>query len=136
MTDTLVRLNEVGTTAALGALETANFTLRTEVDGETSLESLDTIEDMTIFIPNNDAFLAASSAFQNADLATLQRVLQYHVVTGSVLFASDVTNTTIEAHSGDTITLSVIDGSVFVDSAQVVLPNVLLSNGVMHVIDA
>lgn len=110
--------------------------MRTEVDGETSLESLDTTEDLTIFVPNNDAFLAASSAFQNADLATLQRVLQYHVVTGSVVFASEIINTTIEADSGDTLTLSVIDDSVFVNGARVVLPNVLLSNGVMHVIDA
>lgn len=135
LTDTLVRLNTVGTTATLGALEIANLTLRTEVDGETSIENLDTTEDLTIFVPNNQAFAAVASALQNADFDTLRSVLDSHIVTGSVVFANEISNTTIQAVSGSTLTLSVINGSIFVNEAQVVLPNVLLSNGVMHIID-
>jgi uncharacterized surface protein with fasciclin (FAS1) repeats len=32
--------------------------------------------------------------------------------------------------------LSVIDGAVFVNEAKVIIPNIILSNGVAHVIDS
>lgn len=112
-------------TSAAGALTSAAL-----------IDTLDVVEDLTIFVPNNAAFQATGSAFLNATNDTLRDVLQYHAVPGEVLFAQDITNTTIEALNGDELTLSVINGSVFVNNAKVILPNILLSNGVAHVIDS
>lgn len=98
-------------------------------------DTVNTVENLTIFAPNNDAFKAIGSAFANASQETLQTVLQYHAIAGSVVFSPQITNTSVQTLQGNNINLTVIDGTVFVNSAKVVLPNVILSNGVLHVID-
>lgn len=57
-------------------------------------------------------------------------------MTGNVLFSTEVTNTTVTASNGGTLTLTVIDDDIFVNGAKVILPNVLMSDGVAHVIDS
>lgn len=111
-------------TAAAGAL------IETDLVG-----TLDSAQDLTIFVPNNEAFQLAGSAFANASVETLKSVLQYHAVVGSVVFSQDISNGTILPLSGQPIVVNVVDGSIFVNQAKVVLPNVLLANGVAHVID-
>lgn len=111
-------------TAAAGAL------IETDLVG-----TLDVAKDLTIFVPNNEAFQLAGSAFANASVETLKSVLQYHAVVGSVVFSQDISNGTILPLSGQPIVVNVVDGSIFVNQAKVVLPNVLLANGVAHVID-
>ncbi|KAI9150298.1 fasciclin domain-containing protein 3 [Paramyrothecium foliicola] len=114
----------LGLSAGVGALEATDL-----------LDTVDTLQDVTIFLPENEAFQAVGSAFANASTETLQSVLQYHAVAGSVVFSTQVTNTSVETVQGNQLNLTVIDGTVFVNSAKVVLPNVILSNGVLHVID-
>lgn len=43
--------------------------------------------------------------------------------------------TTLTALNGGNLTVTIVDGDVFVNSAKVVTPNVLVANGVVHVID-
>lgn len=93
------------------------------------------MQDLTIFVPNNEAFQIAGSAFADASVETLKSVLQYHAVVGSVVFSQDISNGTVLPLSGQPIVVNVIDGSIFLNQAKVVLPNVLLANGVAHVID-
>ena len=38
--------------------------------------------------------------------------------------------------NGESLTITLSNGTVFVNSAKVVTPDVLVSNGVVHVIDA
>ena len=92
--------------------------------------------DLTFFVPNNAAFSAVGSVLLSADAATIQSVLEYHAVTGAVVFSDDVTNTTVTSVQGAELTLSVTGKSVFVNGAKVVLPNVQVANGVVHVIDS
>ncbi|KAF2222112.1 FAS1 domain-containing protein [Elsinoe ampelina] len=119
--DTAERLNA---TAALGALTLTGLA-----------DSLDIVPDLTLFIPVNEAFQAAASAFEGASVETLRDVLQYHAITGNVIFSSEITNTTAQASNGGTLTFSVIDDEIYVNTARVLIPNVLLSDGVAHVID-
>ncbi|KAJ4358025.1 uncharacterized protein N0V89_002604 [Didymosphaeria variabile] len=122
---TLSKVPDVEVTAALGALTAASL-----------VETIDSVADLTIFVPNNDAFTTAASAFANASIETLTNVLTYHAVTGAVAFSSDITNTTVKTVNGNDLTLSVgVDGTVYVDNAKVVLANIILSNGVAHIID-
>jgi len=115
---------ETGLSAAAGAL------IATDI-----ISTLDVVPQLTIFVPNNAAFQLAGSAFVNASVETLTSVLQYHAVVGSVVFSQDIVNGTALPLSGQPIQLNVVDGTVFINQAKVVIPNVILANGVAHVID-
>jgi uncharacterized surface protein with fasciclin (FAS1) repeats len=134
LSNTLVRLPQLNTSAALGALEVVGFIDTNEENNEETLEDL---QDFTVFIPSNAAFSAVASIFQDASIQTLRSVLNYHAVQGSVVFASDVVNMTVKTMQGNDLTLSVgTDSTIYVDNARIVVPNILLSNGVAHIIDA
>lgn len=123
-----------------------NVTTTGEATGNTAIvdalmqtglaDTLDTVGDLTVFIPSNQAFEAAQSVIAGADMATLVKVLSYHAIVGDVLFSSEFCSGMIKTVEGSDVTVTVgDDGSVVVDKAKVVVPNIILSNGVGHVID-
>ncbi|CRK37233.1 hypothetical protein BN1723_020658, partial [Verticillium longisporum] len=91
-------------------------------------------ESITVFAPNNEAF-AALGSLDDISEEDLQAVLQYHVIAGTVAYSSTLSEGTVETLTGETVNISIRDGNVFVNDAQVVLADVLISNGVVHVID-
>lgn len=100
--------------------------------------TVDTLADITVFIPTNDAFAAISSVTSTVTKAQLRSVLTLHVLSGSVFYSVDIPSGTTELPtvSGENITI-VNDGStITVDQAKVIVPNVALRNGVGHVIDS
>jgi len=111
-------------TAAAGALTKADL-----------VDALDTLKDVTCFVPNNEAFQSIGSALENASMVDLVRILQYHVINGTVGYSSDLSNTSLTTLGGSNVTITVEDGNVFVNSAKVLIPDVLVANGVVHVID-
>lgn len=59
-----------------------------------------------------------------------------HVVEGTVAYSSMLEDgANLTTLGGENVTISIEDGNVFVNSAQVTMPDVLVSNGVVHVID-
>ncbi|KAK2935408.1 hypothetical protein FoTM2_003350 [Fusarium oxysporum f. sp. vasinfectum] len=93
------------------------------------------ISDFTVFIPNDPAFEAIGSVLEGADLKTLQEVLKYHIV-DDVLFSTDLANVSVPSLQGADLTFTVAeDGSAWVNGAKILFTNVLLFNGVAHVID-
>ncbi|KAG4290310.1 hypothetical protein FPRO06_02196 [Fusarium proliferatum] len=93
------------------------------------------ISDFTVFIPNDPAFEAIGSVLESADLKTLQEVLKYHIV-DDVLFSTDLANVSVPSLQGADLTFTVAeDGSAWVNGAKILFTNVLLFNGVAHVID-
>lgn len=114
-----------GLSAIAGALQADNLT-----------ESVDTAPGVTVFAPSNAAFEAIGSALGNFTTDQLTSILGYHVINGTVAYSTDLMNNTqYTAASGQNLTVRIENGSVFVDSAKVVTPNVLVANGVVHVID-
>lgn len=94
---------------------------------------------ITLFAPTNDAFIAAGIT-DLPDEATLNAVLTYHVIDGTIM-ASDLPGTDagapakIETLGGD-FYLSNKGGGVFINgSTQVTATDIMGSNGVVHVID-
>lgn len=67
----------------------------------------------------------------------LQRILGYHIVnSSSVGYSSDLPNGTIlRTLSGQKLTITFTSNSLFVNQARVLQQDLLISNGVMHVID-
>lgn len=97
--------------------------------------AVDGLRDITIFAPSNPAFQSIGSVLANASTADLTSILQYHVINGSIAYSPTLRNTTVTTLGGQNLTITVANGTVFVNSARVVNPDVLIANGVMHVID-
>lgn len=130
--DTVLTLPASDSATALAANLTALAGALTATDLVSTVESL---SDVTIFAPSNDAFAAIGSATSNLSTEALAGILQYHVVQGTVGYSSVLSNTTLETVGGGNVTITIIDGSVYVNSAKVITPDVLVANGVVHVID-
>lgn len=66
-------------------------------------------------------------------------ILEYHVINGTVGYSSLLTrglaNESFPTLAGGRLMVRVEDGKVFVNSAQVVITDIIVANGVMHVID-
>ncbi|KAF2445219.1 FAS1 domain-containing protein [Karstenula rhodostoma CBS 690.94] len=96
-----------------------------------------TTRNITVFAPNNEAFNSIGSALANLSTDDLQSILEYHIVE-NVYYSTDLANgTTLQTESDDqdlTITTNE-NGTVFVNAAEVVVPNVLIANGVLHIVD-
>ncbi|KAM0282151.1 hypothetical protein ACHAQH_003191 [Verticillium albo-atrum] len=120
-------LRAANLTAALGAVTRADLG-----------DALGEASDLTIFAPDNMAFAAIANLVDGdngLNQSALTDILEYHVVAGQVLYSDLIENTTLETLGGGEITVSVVNGSVFVNSAEVVVQDVLISNGVVHVIN-
>lgn len=111
-------------TSAVGALNATNL-----------IDTVDTSHDVTIFAPNNAAFEAVGSALANLSTDDLSSILKYHVVKGTVGYSTTLTNDTLQTIGGKNVTIRVENGTVWVDSAKVVTPDLLVANGVVHIID-
>lgn len=92
--------------------------------------------DSTVFVPTNDAFAAIDDTVAALSTSQLQQVLLYHLVAGSVVFSpaipagsSDVTTVL-----GEDVEITSDGGAIAVNGNPVVVADVLLSNGVAHVI--
>lgn len=120
-----------------------NPNLTTLVQAVTAAELVDTLNSegpFTIFAPANCAFEDIPEEDLNAlleDKDALTNVLTFHVVPGEVLMASDLAGMdSVTSVQGDDITLAAEGESLKVnDMANVVAPDVVVGNGVVHVID-
>jgi uncharacterized surface protein with fasciclin (FAS1) repeats len=95
----------------------------------------------TVFAPTDDAFAALPEGTVEALLAdpegALKDILLYHVVDGVVMAETVVTLDSATTLNGEDVTISVVDGKVFLnDSVEVIITDIVASNGVIHVIDA
>ena len=94
----------------------------------------------TVFAPTDEAFAKLPAGTLDDLLKPehknkLRRILTYHVVAGEVRAADVVKLQSAKAVSGDTITVTVRNGKVHVDDANVTKTDIPASNGVIHVID-
>lgn len=120
-----VALTEGNLTALAGAATQANL-----------VQALSDIQQLTLFAPNNEAFAAVADVASGLTVEQLTAVLGYHVIDGTVVYSSDIVNgTEVKTLQGSDLTITVRDGSVYVNDAKVVKPDVLVKNGVVHVID-
>ena len=99
------------------------------------VDVVDTTPDVTIFAPSNMAFQAIGSALGNISTKDLASILTYHVINGTVGYSSSLMNTTVPTVNGADVTITVSNGTVYVNSAKVIKADVLVANGVVHVID-
>ena len=116
-------------------------TLVTAVEAAGMTEDLlDANANLTVFAPTNDAFDALPDGALDellADPDALANVLAYHVYPDTVDSATAIAldGNSITMLNGESVAVSVVDGNLFVNDAQVVAADVEASNGIIHVID-
>jgi uncharacterized surface protein with fasciclin (FAS1) repeats len=102
-------------------------------------ETLATGGPFTVFAPTDAAFAKVPAATLDklaADPNLLRSVLLYHAVAGTVTSTDVVKLQSAKTLQGESVAIKVVDGSVYVDDARVTTPDVMASNGVIHVIDS
>jgi uncharacterized surface protein with fasciclin (FAS1) repeats len=117
--------------------------LSTLVTAVSTAKLVDTLQGegpFTVFAPTNAAFEKlgdeqVQSLLEPENRDQLTKVLTYHVVPGTLTAADLSDGQTLETVAGETLTVKVDGGTVMVDDASVVQPDVEASNGVVHVID-
>jgi uncharacterized surface protein with fasciclin (FAS1) repeats len=122
------------------ATEAGSFnTLLTAAKAAGLVETLQGKGPFTVFAPTDAAFAALPAGTLDGlleDPAALKKILLYHVVSDSVTSDRVDGLTSATSVEGSPIAIAVKDGTVYLNgSAKVVTPDVMASNGVIHVID-
>ena len=95
----------------------------------------------TVFAPTDAAFGALPAGLIDELLAdptgALTDILTYHVVAGTAALSTDLTDgQAIATLQGEEVSISIMDGTVMVNDATVIVADLTADNGVVHVIDA
>ena len=94
----------------------------------------------TVFAPTDNAFSALPEGTLDALLSDptgeLAQILLYHV-SGSSILSTDLSDGQMAVTlQGDNIEVTLEEGNVYINGAQVTIADILADNGVVHVIDA
>ena len=96
---------------------------------------------LTVFAPTNEAFAklpagTVESLLLPENKDKLVQILTYHVVAGKVMAADVVNVDSAKTLEGSSVTVTVANGGVKIDNANVIKTDIKTSNGVIHVIDS
>lgn len=118
-------------------IDTANLNGQTAFTGlaksYNQTGTLNNTPDITYFIPNNGAFAMEDST---NSYSTIQDLLLGHLVPNFAGYLPSLNNgATYRSQGGSQFTVSIRGSDYYVNNAKIVLPNVIVENGVAHVID-
>ena len=124
---------------AIGSAD--HSTLVTAVTAAGLVETLKGAGPFTIFAPTNAAFAALPAGTVEGLLKpeskeALTKILTYHVVSGAVKAADLKDGQKVKTLQGEELTVSIKDGKVMINGANVTAADLTGTNGVIHVIDA
>lgn len=102
-------------------------------------ETLSGAGDFTLFAPTDAAFDNLPEGLLDELLGdpdgALTDILLYHTADGILLSGDLEDQQTIETLLGENVTVTISDGDVFINNAQVTTADIVTVNGVVHVID-
>jgi len=101
---------------------------------------------VTIFVPANTALQKVAGSLGTLTKDELARVLSYHMIPNQVLSLESLINGTSLATAATTpelsgvtaqtqVQITTVGNDVYVNSAKVVQPDILVANGVIHIVD-
>lgn len=115
----------------VSALQAAGLVHALEVDGS-----------FTVFAPTDNAFASLPTGtlknlLKPENKENLNDILLYHVFNGKVTAqdAAKLNGQEIDMMNGEKAKISVKDGKVFINDAEVVIADINTTNGIIHVID-
>lgn len=94
----------------------------------------------TVFAPTNDAFAAlldeiGQTSIDDVPEPVLKSLLQYHVITTGAVLSSQLTDGDVATAGAENIAVTTSGGVSLNGAAKVITPDVVATNGVVHVID-
>jgi uncharacterized surface protein with fasciclin (FAS1) repeats len=115
-------------------------TLVAAVQAAGLVETLQGKGPFTVFAPTDEAFAklpkgTVEELLKPENKAKLTAILTYHVVAGKVMAADVVKVKSAKTLEGQDLTVTVSEGKVMIDGANVTKTDIVASNGVIHVID-
>ena len=118
-----------GFTALLDALEVSNLQAKLQSEGP-----------FTFFAPSDDAFLKLHKEIDVDEImeiyAQVNKLLMHHVMTGTVMAADLALLEEVPTLlAGSTLTVTVNADTIMLNDATLIKPDILASNGVIHVVD-
>jgi transforming growth factor-beta-induced protein len=116
-----------GFSTLVTAIQTADLTSTMEGTGP-----------FTVFAPTNEAFSALPAGTLDSLLANktaLAMVVTYHVVSGKLMASDLMAQTTLTTLQGSTLAITNTGGTK-VNGANIIMGDIVCSNGVIHLIDA
>ena len=123
------------------AISAGNFeTLAAALSAAGLVETLKSEGPFTVFAPTDEAFamLPAGTVemlLMPANKQKLIDILTYHVVAGDVKAADVIKLSSAETLNGQTVSIKILDGKVFINNATVTATDIESTNGIIHVID-
>lgn len=105
------------------------------------VETLKGTGPFTVFAPTNSAFNALPAGTVEGLLKpeskeALIKILTYHVVAGSIKASELKDGQMVKTLQGGELKVTIKDGKVMINGANVTAADLISSNGVIHVIDA
>ena len=99
------------------------------------MSTLSNTPNVTILAPANSAFQSLGPAISNMTSEELATIIDYMVIP-QVIYSTGLTNgTKFLTKQGENITVLHSGNNVYINSAQLLNPDVLIANGVLHIID-
>jgi uncharacterized surface protein with fasciclin (FAS1) repeats len=121
------------------ALSDDNFTtLVAAIKAAGLVEALQGEGPFTVFAPTDEAFAELPEGTLEAllkDTKKLASILTYHVVEGAVSSSQVIGLDEAQTLNGQSIAIATKDGQVTINDANVIVTDILCSNGVIHVLD-
>jgi PGF-CTERM protein len=122
------------------AIAAGNFKTLTEaVKAAGLVDTLSGPGPFTVFAPTDEAFAKVPKGVLEALMANktlLTAVLTYHVVPGAVMSSDLKDGMSVKTVEGSDVKIAISPAGVMVNNAKVIQPDIMASNGVIHVIDS
>ena len=124
---------------AIGAGDFETLTAALQAAG--LVETLKGEGPFTVFAPTDEAFSrlpagTVESLLKPENIDQLRAILTYHVVPGAVTAEQVVYLSEARTVNGQSVDISVDGPTVMIDKANVVVADIMASNGIIHVIDS
>ncbi|WP_410509539.1 fasciclin domain-containing protein [Methanosarcina hadiensis] len=127
---------EGGNQTIVGAAESAGYTTFASVVRDAGLEDTLNQGTYTVFAPTNEAFDALpEGTLEDLSEEELTEVLTYHVVEGEYMASDLESGQTLTTVQTGTLPVSITDNEVTIGTANVVEPDIIANNGIIHGID-
>ncbi len=138
--DTAETTTESETIVDVAAANGSFNTLVAAIEAAGLAETLSGEGPFTVFAPTDEAFAALPEGVLDSLLLpenqeVLAQILTYHVVPAEVP-SSEITPGAVATVEGEEVNIAVDGDTVSVNDATVAMPDVMASNGVIHVIDS
>jgi len=99
------------------------------------MDSISTTKNVTVFAANNAAFQALGSAITSMTSDELASVIDYQTLPQIVFSTALKNGSKFATKQGANITILQVGNNVYVNSAQLLSSDILIANGVLHVLD-